>query len=55
MGYEGEVDVVTNPRPTDVKRHFADNEKLKSMIEFNPIDLEIAMGKVVDWYRRKGI
>ena len=53
MGYSGKIDVVPNPRPTDVKRHFASNEKLKSIIKFNPIDLEIAIGKVVDWYRRK--
>lgn len=53
MGYDGEIDVVPNPRPTDVKRHFASNEKLKSMIDFRPTDLETAIGRVVSWYRRK--
>jgi UDP-glucose 4-epimerase len=53
MGYNGEIDVIPNPRPTDVSRHFASNEKLKSIIEFNPINLETAICKVVDWYRSK--
>jgi len=53
MGYKGEIEVVPNPRPTDVRRHFASNEKLKSIIDFNPTDLETAIGRVIDWYRRK--
>jgi len=53
MGYHGEIQVSPNPRPTDVRRHFASNEKIKSMIEFNPTDLETAIGRVVDWYRSK--
>jgi UDP-glucose 4-epimerase len=52
-GYDGEIEVIPNPRPTDVTRHFASNEKLKSIIDFNPTDLETAIGRVVDWYRRK--
>jgi len=53
MGYNGKIDVIPNPRPKDVRRHFASNEKLKSMIDFDPTDLEAGIGRVVDWYRRK--
>jgi len=53
MNYKGEVKVVPNPRPTDVRRHYASNEKLKSIIQFNPTDLEIAIEKIVEWYRSK--
>ena len=55
MGWKGEVQQVANPRPTDVKRHFADNTKLKSILpDFQPTDLEKAIGHVVDWYKGKG-
>lgn len=53
MGYDGEIDVIPNPRPSDVRRHFASNEKLRSIIDFNPTGLETAIGRVIDWYRRK--
>lgn len=53
IGYNGEIEVVPNPRPKDVTRHFASNEKLKSIIDFNPTDLETAIGRVIDWYRGK--
>jgi UDP-glucose 4-epimerase len=53
MGCNRGIDVIPNPRPNEVRRHFASNEKLKSVIDFSPIDLETAIGKVVDWYRRK--
>ena len=51
MGYRGDIKVVPNPRRTDVKRHFSSNDKLKSMIDFSPTDLRIAIGKVIKWYR----
>ena len=53
MGYNGEIEVIPNPRPKDVKRHFASNERLKSIIDFNPTDLETAIGTVINWYRGK--
>jgi len=53
MGYNSEIDVIPNPRPKDVRRHYASNEKLKSMIDFDPTDLEAGIGRVVDWYRRR--
>jgi len=52
MDYKGEIEVVPNPRTTDVRRHFASNEKLKSIIDFEPTDLETAIGNVIEWYRR---
>lgn len=52
MDYKGEINVIPNPRHTDVRRHYASNEKIKSLIDFNPTDLEEAIGTVVEWYRR---
>jgi len=54
MRWKGEIEVVSNPRPTDVTRHFADNSKLRSVIDFHPTDLEQAIGRVVEYYRGKG-
>jgi UDP-glucose 4-epimerase len=51
MGYNGEIEVTKNPRANDVRRHFASNEKLKSIIDFNPTDLEAAIDKIIGWYR----
>ena len=53
MSYNGKIDVIPNPRPKDVRRHFSSNEKLKSMIDFDPTDLEAGIDRVVDWYRKK--
>jgi UDP-glucose 4-epimerase len=54
MGWKGEIVQVPNPRPTDVARHFADNARLRSIIpDFQPTDLEEAIGHVVDWYAGK--
>lgn len=54
MRWKGEIERVPNPRATDVKRHFADNARLKSIIpDFEPTDLEKAIGHVVDWYEGK--
>jgi UDP-glucose 4-epimerase len=53
IGYHGEIDVIPNPRPTDVRRHFASNERLRSMIDFNPTDIEAAIGRVINYYRGK--
>lgn len=52
MGYKGEIKEIPNPRLTDVRRHYASNEKIKSLIDFNPTDLEEAIGNVVEWYQR---
>lgn len=52
MGYKGKIEVVPNPRQTDVKRHYADNTKIKSIIDFQPTDLERAIGNVAEYYRR---
>ena len=52
MGYKGEIKRIPNPRLTDVRRHYASNEKIKSLIDFNPTDLEEAIGNVVEWYQR---
>jgi len=49
--YKGEILTVPNPRPTDVKRHYASNEKIKSMIDFEPTDLEKAIRNVIKWYK----
>lgn len=51
MEWEGEIVEEPNPRPTDVTRHWADNTKLRSIIDFEPTDLEKAIRRVVDWYR----
>ena len=54
MGWEGETVRMPNPRPTDVSRHFADSAKLRSVIpDFQPTDLEKAIGHVVDFYKEK--
>ena len=53
MNYKGEIRIIPNPRRTDVLRHFASNDKIKSIIEFNPTDLEKAIGKVIEWYRSR--
>ncbi len=54
MGWTREIVEVPNPRPTDVKRHFADNARLKSILtDFRPTDLEKAIEHVVDWYKGK--
>jgi len=53
MHYSGEILTVPNPRPTDVKRHYASNEKIKSIIDFEPTDLEKAIRNVVEWYKRE--
>ncbi len=53
MNYKGEIKVIPNPRPTDVKRHFCSNEKIKSIIGFEPVDLRTSIGKVIEWYRSK--
>lgn len=53
MNYNGEIAVIANPRATDVRRHWASNEKIKSVIDFGPTDLETAIGNVVNWYRRR--
>lgn len=52
MNYKGEIKVIPNPRFTDVRRHYASNEKIKSIIDFRPTDLEKAIGNVIEWYRR---
>jgi UDP-glucose 4-epimerase len=52
MNYHGDIDIIPNPRLTDVHRHYANNEKLKSIIEFKPTDLEKAIGNVVEYYRK---
>lgn len=51
MDYPGKIKVIPNPRLTDVQRHYASNEKIKSIIEFNPTDLEKAIRTVIEWYR----
>lgn len=51
MNYKGEIEIIPNPRPTDVLRHYASNEKIKSIIDFHPMDLEKAIGNVIEWYR----
>lgn len=53
MNYNDEIDIIPNPRPNDVRRHFASNKRLKTIISFNPTDIETAIGKVVEWYRKK--
>jgi len=54
MGWTQGIVDVPNPRPTDVSRHFADNAKLRSVIpDFQPTDLEKAIGHVVDFYKGK--
>ena len=53
MNYRGKIKIIPNPRLTDVHRHYANNEKIKSIINFNPTDLEKAIGIVVDWYKEK--
>lgn len=50
IGYKGEIEVVPNPRLTDVKRHWSSNQKLKSMIDFNPTPFEAAISNVIDYY-----
>jgi len=54
MNYTGETSIVSNPRLTDVKRHYASNEKIKSLIDFKPSDLEDSIGRVIEWYKRSG-
>jgi UDP-glucose 4-epimerase len=51
MNYPGEIKKIPNPRLTDVQRHYASNEKIKSIIDFKPTDLEKAISKVIEWYR----
>ena len=56
MSWTGEIVETPNPRPTDVKRHYADNGKLRSVIpDFRPTDLETAIGHVVDFYKGKAL
>jgi UDP-glucose 4-epimerase len=50
MGYNGEIKKFP-PRPNDVSRHFADTRRLRSYIEFHPIDLENGIEHVIEWYR----
>jgi UDP-glucose 4-epimerase len=50
MGYTGEIERGP-PRPNDVRRHLADISKMRSIIEFRPTPFEIALPKVIDWYR----
>jgi UDP-glucose 4-epimerase len=52
MNYKGEIKIIPNPRRTDVQRHYASNQKIKSIIDFNPTDLEKAIVNVIEWYRR---
>jgi UDP-glucose 4-epimerase len=51
MDYRGEIKIIPNPRLTDVQRHYASNEKIKSIIDFKPTDLEKAINAVIEWYR----
>jgi UDP-glucose 4-epimerase len=49
MDYRGEIEM-RPPRPNDVKRHLADVTKMKSIIDFKPTPLEIALPNVIKWY-----
>lgn len=53
LNYKGGIEVVPNPRRTDVRRHYASNEKIKSIIDFRPTDLGVAIGRVIEWYKGK--
>jgi UDP-glucose 4-epimerase len=52
MGYTGEIESAS-PRPNDVRRHLADISKMRSIIDFRPTSFEVALPKVIDWYRGK--
>jgi len=49
MHYDGEIES-RPPRPNDVKRHLAEVTKMKSIIDFRPTPLEVALPKVIKWY-----
>lgn len=51
MNYVEDFELRASPRKTDVRRHFADNSLAKSLIDFQPTDLEKAIGRVVEWYK----
>jgi UDP-glucose 4-epimerase len=51
MGYKGGV-VYRPPRPGDVRRHYANIEKARRLLSFEPRTcLEEALNIVVEWYK----
>lgn len=51
MNYVGPVEVGP-ARSNDVRRHYADNTRLKAFIDFNPSPFEEVLPQVIDYYRK---
>lgn len=52
MNYLGKVESAP-PRPNDVRKHLANVTLMKSIIDFKPTSLEVALPEVVAWYRKR--
>jgi UDP-glucose 4-epimerase len=52
MGYQGEI-VYKDRRNADVDSHNASNEKLKSMIPFDPVSFEEGLCRTIEWYQKE--
>jgi UDP-glucose 4-epimerase len=49
MAYKGEI-IYKEARNSDVELHSANNDKLNSLITFNPINFEVGLKRTIDWY-----
>jgi UDP-glucose 4-epimerase len=52
MGFKGEI-LYKGRRNADVDSHNASNDKLKSLIPFEPVSFEDGLRKTIDWYMRE--
>jgi UDP-glucose 4-epimerase len=53
MSYDGPIEPAP-ARSNDVRRHYADNTRLKSFIDFSPSPFEQVLPQVIDYYREGG-
>jgi nucleoside-diphosphate-sugar epimerase len=54
LNKEGLDDIHTEPRPTDIKHGYADINKAKNILGYEPqCSIEEGLTKLVDWYIKK--
>ena len=52
MAYSGEI-IRYPARPNDVRQHYADTSRLRTYMDFRPIEIEDGIARVIEWYRTR--